>query len=93
VGVPFPGTQIYDRWHAEYDLAGWWLDLSRVPLEPDLHNATPEDVREGLRYDPTLALDFFRYSDEVRDGIARCVAFKADHNAATVARYCQSPAG
>ena len=84
--VPFPGTAIYDRWHGEYDFAGWWLDEARVPMEPDLHAMTPEAVAEALETDPTLEQDFFRYSRAVRERIEECVRFKARHNQRTIAR-------
>ncbi len=84
--VPFPGTAIYDQHRAAYDLEGWWLDPANVPIEPDLHALSPEDALVALEHDPTLDLDFFRYSDDVRDAIAECVAFKARHNYARIRR-------
>ena len=72
--VPFPGTAVYDRWHRHYDFEGWWLDPARIPPEP-------RDPAE----DPTLELDFFRYTPEVQRIIAACVRFKARHNQATLA--------
>ena len=78
--VPFPGTAIYDAHHEKYDLDSWWLDPEMVPLEPDLHAMTAEESQASLAVDPTLALDFFGYSDEVREKIAECVAYKAHHN-------------
>ena len=84
--VPFPGTAIYDRWHAEYRFTGWWLDPAKVPLEPDLFALTADEAQRALETDPTLDLDFFRYSDAVREKIAECVRAKALHNQGTVAR-------
>ena len=83
--MPFPGTEIYDRHADEYGFREWWLDPRRVPDEPDLGGLSAEEAAVALEVDPTLELDFFRYSDEVRDGIAACVAFKARHNARTIA--------
>lgn len=88
--VPFPGTAIYDRWHAEYNLTGWWLRPEMVPDEPNLHILDPRVAQASLERDPTLDLDFFRYTDAVRDTIADCVRFKAQHNMRTVARASQS---
>ena len=41
----------------------------------------------ALEHDPALDMDYFRYTDDVRDAIARCVRFKAHHNQTTVARH------
>ena len=82
--VPFPGTAVYDTSAASYDLEGWWLDLAKVPMEPDF--ADPATQLTHAEHDPTLDLDFFRYDDAVRDAIAAGVRFKARHNAATLAR-------
>jgi radical SAM superfamily enzyme YgiQ (UPF0313 family) len=76
--VPFPGTRIYDRWADEYELRDWWLDLENVPIEPDLSD--PLELLDYQQEDPTLELDFFRYTDDVRRAIADCVRYKADHN-------------
>jgi len=70
--VPFPGTAIYDRYHADYGFTGWWLDPSRIPSAPDA----------DLGRDPALEKNFFSYDPLVRDRIADLVRWKADHNAA-----------
>lgn len=89
--VPFPGTAIYEQWADHYGFRQWWLDLARVPLEPD--GLDPLQMARAQEVDPTLALDFFRYSLEVRDLIARCVRFKARHNHATLSRMGAAPTG
>jgi radical SAM superfamily enzyme YgiQ (UPF0313 family) len=78
--VPFPGTVIYNCNHEKYGFTRWWLDLNYVPAEPNLFDLDPKIAQKYLEYDSTLDLDFFRYSDEVRDKIAECVLFKAKHN-------------
>ncbi len=70
--VPFPGTAIYDAHHEEYGFTRWWLDPARIPVEPEVSD---------LYSDPALAMDYFGYSEPVREAIAACVHFKADHNA------------
>ncbi|MCK7615864.1 B12-binding domain-containing radical SAM protein [Roseibium sediminicola] len=70
--VPFPGTAIYDRYHAEYGFSGWWLDPDRIPSAP----------AADLGRDPALEKNFFSYDPHVRDRIADLVRWKADHNAA-----------
>jgi len=88
--VPFPGTGIYDRWHAEYGFTRWWLDADKIVDEPNLFVLDPATAQDYLEQDPTLELDFFHYGDGVRRKIAECVRFKARHNAATLERKRQS---
>lgn len=95
--VPFPGTAVYDRWHESYDLAGWWLDPANIPVMEATHikadNAADDGTMDPLaamrreRFDSTVDRDYFRYTPEIREMINRCVAFKADHNIATVKGY------
>ena len=85
--VPFPGTDIYDRWHVEHGFTEWWLDPDKVIDEPDLFSMDAHKVLEALERDPTLDLDFFHYSAPVREQIEACVRFKARHNARRVSRY------
>lgn len=78
--VPFPGTVIYDQNHAKFGFTGWWLDSKYVPEEPNLFALEPGEAQEYLEHDPVLDLDFFHYSDKVREKIAECVLYKARHN-------------
>jgi len=87
--VPFPGTAIYDQHVRNFDIAGWWLDPKRVGDEPDLFALGANEAQTALEVDPTLALDFFRYPTDVRDKIAECVRFKAQHNQATIRAMTQ----
>ena len=89
--VPFPGTPIYERWCAEHELDRWWLDPDKVLPEPNLHQMSPDEAQKYLESDPTLDIDFFHYSDAVRDKIAECVRFKALHNQRTIARAATDP--
>ena len=78
--VPFPGTQIYDRWHEAHGFTRWWLQPAMVRDEPNLHVLDPAAAQDCLEHDPTLDLDFFNYTSAVREAIAECVRFKARHN-------------
>ena len=87
--MPFPGTAIYAAHHAAYGFTGWWLDPARIPDEPDTQGLSPEAVYALLERDPTLDQDFFHYSDSVREMIARCVRYKAQHNRRNIERAQQ----
>jgi radical SAM superfamily enzyme YgiQ (UPF0313 family) len=80
VVVPFPGTPMYEEYHAAYGFTSWWL-------RPDYSRYTPppptDDAERYYRYyidDANLELDFFRYDDDMRSGIRECLRFKAEHN-------------
>jgi anaerobic magnesium-protoporphyrin IX monomethyl ester cyclase len=80
VVVPFPGTPIYEDFHEEYGFTRWWLD------ERCLNYEAPPPVTDADRFyrhyidDRNLDLDFFGYSDGMRDLIRECLRFKAEHN-------------
>jgi len=82
--VPFPGTAIYEKWHAKYGFTDWWLRPDHIVDEPPLHHLDANEAFRQLETDPTLDLDFFRYDEEVRNLIEECVRFKARHNMARI---------
>lgn len=78
--VPFPGTPLYEDYHVEYGFGEWWLreEYSRYVPPPPL-----SDFDRFYRHyidDANLELDFFRYSDEMRELMHECMRFKAEHN-------------
>jgi anaerobic magnesium-protoporphyrin IX monomethyl ester cyclase len=80
VVVPFPGTPLYDDFHAAYGFTDWWLseDHARYDAPPPV-----DDFDRFYRHyvdDANLELDFFRYSPEMRALIRACLRFKAEHN-------------
>lgn len=80
VAVPFPGTPLYDDHHRGYGFTDWWLreDYSHYAPSPDIN-----DFDRFYRHyidDANLGLNFFAYSDQVRDLIRQCLRFKAEHN-------------
>src|SRR5262249_54014749 len=82
VVVPFPGTPIYDDYHAAHGFTEWWLrpDYSRYAAPPAI-----DDRERYYRYyidDANLQLDFFGYSPAMRGLIRECLRFKAEHNLA-----------
>ena len=78
--VPFPGTPLYEDFHAEYGFTDWWL------REECSHYSPPPPMDDFDRFyrhyvdDTNLELDFFRYSDEMRELMRECMRFKAEHN-------------
>lgn len=80
VAVPFPGTPLYDDHHRGYRFTDWWLSQEYS------HYCPPPPITEFDRFyrhyidDANLELDFFAYSDRVRDLIRQCLKYKAEHN-------------
>lgn len=80
--VPFPGTPLYEDYHAQYGFTDWWLreECSRYTPPPPL-----SDFDRFYRHyvdDANLDLDFFRYSEDMRQAMRACMKFKAEHNLA-----------
>ena len=80
VVVPFPGTPIYNQFHAAYGFTEWWLreELSNYKPYPPLADFAA--FYERYVHDPHLDFDFFHYSAETRAMIEACLKFKGEHN-------------
>ena len=80
VAVPFPGTPLYDDHHRGYGFTDWWLREEYSQYSP------PPPITDFDRFyrhyidDANLELNFFAYSDRVRDLIRQCLKYKAEHN-------------
>ena len=63
--VPFPGTEIYDRYKDTYDFSGWWIsdDRSYDAPQPDTH---PFYQSVMYRMGAVLDADFFHYTPEMK---------------------------
>jgi radical SAM superfamily enzyme YgiQ (UPF0313 family) len=78
--VPFPGTPLYDEYHEQHGFTDWWLReaCSRYEAPPPV-----DDFDRFYRHyidDANLELDFFHYSQEMREGIRECMRYKGEHN-------------
>jgi radical SAM superfamily enzyme YgiQ (UPF0313 family) len=78
--VPFPGTPLYEDYHVRYGFTDWWL------REEYSHYVPPPPIDDFDRFyrhyvdDANLDLDFFRYTDEMRELMREVMRFKAEHN-------------
>jgi hypothetical protein len=63
--VPFPGTELYDRYKDQYGFAGWWTTDERSFDAPraDVH---PFYQSVMYRMGAVLDADFFHYSPEMK---------------------------
>lgn len=72
--IPFPGTEIYERYKDEYGFSEWWLGDDRNYDAPrnDTH---PYYQTVMFQRGAVLDADFFRYSPEVKAKICDVVRF------------------
>ncbi|HYB98510.1 MAG TPA: radical SAM protein [Candidatus Limnocylindrales bacterium] len=78
--IPFPGTPLYEEYHAGYGFTDWWLE------ERYSKRCEPPPLGDRAAYhryyldDASLELDFFRYTPQMRSLIRQCLRFKGEHN-------------
>jgi hypothetical protein len=77
--VPFPGTEMYEKYKQQYGFAEWWLGQDRTydAPSPDRHAYFEAQL---FPRGAVLDADFFRYSAEVRKKIHDVFAFMWRHN-------------
>ena len=66
--IPFPGTEIYEKYKDEYDFGNWWLNSNSKYV----HNGKDEYAyfeSKLFSRGHVLKADFFKYSDDVRKKI------------------------
>ncbi len=77
--IPFPGTEIYNKYKDQYDFENWWLTDDRHYE----HNGTigQSYFEERLfAYGHVLKADFFYYDKEVKEKIYEIFTFMYKHN-------------
>jgi radical SAM superfamily enzyme YgiQ (UPF0313 family) len=81
--IPYPGTEIYEKYKKEFDFENWWLSNEiKYPTMPDTleksggWSSDIEMVKKIYLEDPTLDLDFFKYSEEIKNVIKKCLEYK-----------------
>lgn len=84
--VPYPGTPLYARHHAELGCTRWWLDPGRLRAMNAAPSAMPDDPAEAMathaevRERGLLEAALVPHTAEVRAAIERCLAFRRDFN-------------
>jgi len=77
--IPFPGTEIYERYKDQYGFAQWWLSEDRTydAPHPDTH-----PYFQSIAYwaGNVLDADFFHYSPELRNRIHDVFRFMYAHS-------------
>jgi len=72
--VPFPGTEIYERFKDDYGFSGWWLSDDRTYDAPQ---SAEHPFYQSVMYRIGVILDadFFRYSPEMKAKIHEVFRF------------------
>lgn len=80
--IPYPGTEIYNRWHDKYSFTEWWLNDKYVEEYTSADLKVPIFRRFGDMFldDPVLEFDFFKYSKEIESEIRRGIKLKSKCN-------------
>jgi radical SAM superfamily enzyme YgiQ (UPF0313 family) len=66
--IPFPGTEIYEKYKDEFDFENWWLSDNRNYNAPDIKNCSFFESEVFWAGD-ALKANFFNYSDEMKKKI------------------------
>jgi radical SAM superfamily enzyme YgiQ (UPF0313 family) len=72
--VPFPATELYDRYKDQFGFDGWWLSEDRAYDAPRAESH-PYYQRVIYRLGAVLDADFFHYPPEVKEKIHEVVRF------------------
>ena len=76
--IPFPGTEIYEKYRDEFGFADWWLSEDRNLGTPSLETH-PYYEMMLFRNGAVLDADFFKYSREVKRKISSIFKFMYFH--------------
>jgi anaerobic magnesium-protoporphyrin IX monomethyl ester cyclase len=77
--VPFPGTEIYEKYKAEYGFENWWLSENRHYVQNGANGM--HFFEERLFWcGHVLKANFFNYSDDVKAKIYEIFTFMHKHN-------------
>jgi anaerobic magnesium-protoporphyrin IX monomethyl ester cyclase len=78
VVVPYPGTEIYDRYHEVCGFTEWWIREPSLAYEPFPTTWAPAEIMRCYASDPALERNFFRLPDSHVERIRFALSKKAD---------------
>ena len=77
--IPFPGTEIYDKYKNEYHFENWWLQEDKTHTFIT-NSKRPYYDRKLFSVGNVLDFDFFCYSDEIKQKILDLFIFMNKQN-------------
>jgi magnesium-protoporphyrin IX monomethyl ester (oxidative) cyclase len=72
VVIPYAGTGLYESYKKQYGFDTWWLKRNM-----DIHEKS-DQLEDVYFKDPTLDMDFFKYSPRVKKMIQKCLEYKGE---------------
>ncbi|HEX6838015.1 MAG TPA: radical SAM protein [Polyangia bacterium] len=76
--VPYPGTEIYDRFHERFGFTEWWIREAPIDYAPFPTAWSRAEVTRAYASDAALARNFFRHPPHRLRRIAEALARKAE---------------
>lgn len=76
--VPYPGTEIYDRFHARFGFTEWWIREPPIDYAPFPATWARAEVTRAYASDAALARNFFRHPPDRLRRIEEALARKAE---------------
>ena len=76
--VPYPGTEIYDRFHERFGFTGWWIREAPIDYAPFPTTWSRAEVTRAYASDAALARNFFRHPPHRLRTIEQALARKAE---------------
>jgi anaerobic magnesium-protoporphyrin IX monomethyl ester cyclase len=77
--IPFPGTEIYEKYKEQYGFENWWLSDERH-YERNSRNESHYYEERLFSRGRVLEANFFNYGDDVKNKIYEVFAFMYKHN-------------
>jgi radical SAM superfamily enzyme YgiQ (UPF0313 family) len=76
--VPYPGTEIYDRFHERFGFTEWWIREAPIDYTPFPAAWSRVELTRAYASDAALARNFFRHPPHRLRTIETALAKKAD---------------
>jgi len=77
--IPFPGTEIYEKYKDQYQFENWWLTEERNYGAPTYHKHAYFESK-CFYLGTALDADFFHYSPQIKEKIREIFQFMYRHN-------------
>jgi radical SAM superfamily enzyme YgiQ (UPF0313 family) len=88
--VPYPGTDIYDRYHERFGFTDWWVREAPLEYAPFPSQWSLGEVKRAYAADAALERNFFHHPQERLHLMAMALQRKADLTFAAVERATPS---
>ena len=75
--TPYPGTEVYDRFHSQYGFTGWWLRQAPLAYEPFPTAWDAVEIERAYASDAALERNFFRHPPRILALIEDALKMKA----------------